>query len=284
VLLARTTSLNGKSNGHSDHESAEQHSPTHAHRHFPVLTYWLKDLTQRSNTDHRIVAAPNGQAIARRKLEGRNDLRLEPPLGSPMLSTARRPNHSAFPPHPVPRSRAEETWLDWTLSFALLDNSNVGIQAAALGLTPRQAAATITLEHGRLEAGEVVRGPNGKYVEWEFRERGNGGAGARTTQALAAMIILRLRDLEAPVRILGLEGLVEFAPSRPLWSEDRPVVQVSITNLPEREMNGIQPSHLSRVFDLVPRQPGPIPAIRFPEAAELIDTPGSTLCPPVTNR
>ena len=297
VFLVKTESDNGNGKP-SDHDleartSKPEHGMRHhrqehgalGHPHFPLLTYYTKDLTARSDRRRgEVITGPDGQLIGKRSLTGRR-IEVIPPAGyQPGVKLIRRPvDANGFAPHRVPRSPAEERWLNWTLSFRHIDRT-IRPQGFLLGnLSDDAAACIVKLHHGTLEARNVVRNFNGEYAIWDFRDTETGEFAREDSQALATTIVLRLSGLEAPVRLQGTLGFVELAPSRIADSLETQVVRATISNMPSRELKVLRPQHLEQIFKLLPPESSVDPARRrFPHAADLTDTPGSGLCPPVT--
>ncbi len=146
----------------------------------------------------------------------------------------------------------------------------------------RQSASI--LEHGTLEGSRVARGLSGRYLIWDFKDSA-GRFDKNQSKALAGMSVLRMKNLEVPVRINFPDGLVELGPARADSRErrDQNVVRASITNLPDREINESErPLHLRMYFDLLATRSG-TDSFRLPEVHDHLDTPNSVLCPPGTH-
>lgn len=257
----------------------------HQHPHLPLLTYWVRDLTPRSDRKHQIIPGPDGQPIGQRGLD---DKRLEiVPSGDfkgGLQATWRPPDPFDQPRHRIPRSPSEEAWLDWILSLSMMDHTVRPEVSRFAGLQEEEATTFVKMTAGTLEASHVVRGLNGMYTIWDLREGGTRDFDPSQSQALAGMIVLRLQGLEAPVQIKGFGGLVEFAPPGPLQDRrERVVIHASITNLPNQELPMAEmdrPMHLGQYLQLARFRNG---ALRLPEASDLLDTPSSGLCPPITH-
>ena len=295
VFLVKTESDNGngklnandplEAGGAKHKHGAPRLQQEHAdHQHFPLLTYYTKDLTSRSDRQRAdVIAGPDGQLIAKRSLTGRR-IEIVPPAGyQPGVKLTRRPvDINGFAPHQVPQSPAEERWLNWTLSFRHIDRTILPPRFLLGNLSEDAATTIVKIHHGTLEARNVVRDFNGEYTIWDFRDVKTGKFDRQESQALATTIVLRLSGLEAPVRLQGTKGFVELAPPRIIDSVVPQVVRATISNMPSRELKVLRPQHLEQVFKLLPvGSPDLIPR-RFPHAGDLIDTPGSGLCPPVT--
>lgn len=282
VLLIKTP-RNGQNggNGGNGHLHAGNGHPAD-HKHIPMLTYALRDLTVRSGKVHTIAPGPDSEPIGRRNLEGETDLQLVAP-GRGRLSPVWRP--AALSKVTVPRTPADEAWLDWALRLKRLlpDVANPNGSSFA-GLDGNVVSARIRLAQGTLMCTRVARGLNGRYLLWRFEDSA-GAFDPCESQALAGSIVLRLEGLEAPVQIRGFDQPVEFAPPGPAdGSRERKLVQVSITSFPEKEVR--ETDRLAHVTEqylaLVPNAVFPGSA-RFPTSTDQLDTPSSTLCPPGTH-
>jgi hypothetical protein len=274
--------------GDHDHAGCQNGGTDHHPRHFPLLTYRLQDLTSRSNREHRLFPGPDGQLVAWRRLKGKK-LRLHAPQangGTHPLTAVWRSTEPFVQNLPrIPRSAAEEEFLDWGLTLSMLDCGLVPDTHNRFGgLQDDQAVATITLTAGRLGCAQVVRGFNGEYTIFDLKES-TGQFDAAMSQAIAETIVLRLEGLEAPVKISGFGGpvdFVEFAPTGPQGPPGQKTsIQASITNLPDREIV-MSPKHVSAYLDLVSR-PSTV-GLKVPKVSGFLDTPGSALCPPTLNR
>jgi hypothetical protein len=257
--------------------------------HFPLLTYRLQDLTPRSNREHRLFPGPDGQALARRPLDGRRKFKLQAPQvdnrSIPLTALWRTPEPFVQHLPRIPRSPAEEVYLDWGLPLSLLESSlRLDDQNRFGGLENNRAIATITLTAGRLGCAQVVRGFNGEYTIFDLRNE-TGQFDAAISQAIAETVVLRLEGLEAPVRISGFDkapvDFVEFAPAGSQASPGpRTLIQASITNLPDSEAV-MSPRHVSSYLALASRPRSG--DLRVPAVSGLVDTPGSALCPPTVH-
>lgn len=287
VLLVKTAPPEGRGdpsggNGHH-HDNGNGNGHADGHRHFPLLTYSAGDLTARSSQNHKLVPASNGQLSGQRDLEGKGGIELAALGVNPGIDAVWHPD-AIFPN--APGSRAEERYLNWIPALRRVD-PDVPAPLAEVpfaGLLKPQVTAWIKITQGRLEAREVARGTSGQYLIWNFGTE-SGEFDSSVSQALAGKIILRIENLERPVQIRGLDepgSFVELAapPNQPDWT-GHPLVQASITNLPDQE---VFPSpkrlvHFAQYFDLVPGGLSPA-VIRLPESASSLDTTVGTFCPP----
>ena len=273
VLLIKGKPQNGQ--GH------DQHAGTHV----PLLTYRLKDLTPLSSREgQKILPGPDGEGIGQRTLNGGGirEIEIVPPNGTHGLNATWRPGDT--PPMRRPRTEADEAWLNWipNLHAVAPGFPEPDENARFSGLNREAIAARIRITAGTLEAAEVARGLNGKYVVWDFRQAGTQAFNPLQSQALADRIVLRFTNLAGPVRILGLDDEVAFAPpglDREGWAR----VQASITNMPDQEDHPSQRlTHFGNYYGLIPRVSDNPPPQFLPQPAGLLDTT-STLCPPGTN-
>jgi hypothetical protein len=315
VLLAKTgnghgpgtgnghTARTGNGGGAGPHAGAEEsphrhgadgegNPPQAGHRHggvahVPVLTYTFSDLTVRSQKPCDMLLDPDGELIARRRLEseeGMLELEVVPPGGfAGALTTVWRP--ASEPRRQVPRTEEDEAWLDWALRLNRIlpdlpaGNGNGNSLAA---FDQRAVSARIRLTRGSLRSLRVARGLNRDYLLWHFADE-KGVFDRRESQAIAEAIVLRLEGLTAPVQIRGLGELLELAP--PVGSK-RTLVKASITNFPSTPVNeGDRLEHLTKGYlDLVAAQMAqPNTHLRFVTNADHLDTQGNPLCPPGTH-
>jgi len=245
-------------------------------KHLPLLTYPVRNLTVRSSRNHILVSGPDGLSIGTRSLKGSTTVRLADGTAS-RAGTWRPPDLDSAELR-EPRGRADEAWLNWLFNIRLMMDS------IALPSLNSVKGIRIDLTHGTLEASHVARGLDGKYLLWRFEDR-NGQFDPHQSQALAGMSVLRMNDLETPVRIeMPNNELVELAPARADAKEGhgRIVVRASITNLPEHEIREAdRPMHLRMYFDLLARRHGET-RFKLPVVADHLDTPSTGLCPPGT--
>lgn len=283
VLLIKGMPQNGQDNG----QHADKHTDNdHTRAHVPLLTYRLRDLTPLSSRNgQEILPGPDGEGIGRRRLDGGDgvrDIEIVAPNGTHGLTATWRPEDV---PATVlrPRTEADEAWLDWVPNlhqvapgFPAPDQN-----ARFSGLNRNAIAARIRITAGTLEAAEVARGFNGKYMVWDFRQAGTRVFNPARSQALADRIVLRLTNLDSPVRIVGLDEELAFAPPG-LDSRGWARVQASITNMPGQEDSSSQSlAHFGNYYGLIPRTGSPLPQF-IPHPSGLLDTT-STLCPPGTH-
>ncbi len=248
--------------------------------HLPLLTYALRDLTNRSpKRGQTIFPGPAGEPIARRELGGLMNLKVVPP-GAPALRAVWRP--AERPLEQVPRGPEEEPWLDWSLGIRKLlpELAATPTSGAPAGLQRARITAQVQLTGGTLQSSRVVRGLNGGYLLWHFVGP-DGDFDPRESQAIADIIVLRLEGLTKPVRIDGFnEGPVEFAPPAGTTQD---LVRVSITNLPPEEIDdeGEQLVHVADHYSQLVSERFR-ERLRRPTNSDHLDTPSSTACPPTT--
>jgi hypothetical protein len=283
VLLVKTLAPDmpgmrgGNGKGH-DHGNGHDDG----HRHFPRLTYFASDLTDRSSKDQILVPAANGQQFGQRDLEGKDGLELEALGVKPGIEAVWHPDPDH---HNAPTQESEERYLDW---IPTLRNVDPAVPAPAgelpfLGLLKAEVTAWLKVTQGRLEASQVARGISGQYLLWNFKTTA-GQFDPKKSQALAGRVVLRLGNLDQPVQIRGLGGdgkPVEFAPVPSPGRTGRPLVQVSITNLPDKEVfpSPTRLVHFGQFFGLVKNPPAD-DKIHLPETASQLDTTVGSFCPP----
>jgi hypothetical protein len=260
------------SGGHT-HGPSPQDTGSKLHTpHIPLLTYSVRNLTVRSLRPPKLIPGPDSLPIGVHELTGPATVGLAQGRGS--LEGTWRPEELETLPAEPP-TEADEAWLDWLLNIRVV----TGVRSL-LGL--EHIPVRIDLQHGTLEASHVVRGQTGKYLIWDFKDD-NGFSDSKESRALASLSVLRMKNLETPVRIHLPEGFVELAPARADSREgrDQNVVRASITNLPNHEINESErPEHLKMYFSLLAMQPR---AFRLPQVQDILDTPNSLLCPPGTH-
>jgi len=275
---------NGSSGGNG-HDDGDGHDDSHedGHRHFPRLTYFASDLTDRSSKDHILVPAANGQQFGQRDLEGKGGLELVALEVAPGIEAVWHPDPN---PSNAPTQVSEERYLNW---IPALRNVDPAVPAPDgdppfAGLVGAEVTAYLKITQGRLEASQVARGISGQVLLWDFKTEA-GQFDHNKAQALAGRVVLRLENLVKPVQLRGLDGngrFVEFAAVTPSPNRTgRPLVQVSITNLPDKEVfpSPTRLTHFGKFFALVKGfQVGN--QTHLPEAANQLDTTVGSFCPP----
>jgi len=264
VALIKTS---GPQHGH--HHGAGGSPP-----HRPLLSYMTETLADASAHKDQVFPAPNGHLVAVRDLT-RQKIRIVPPTGGPTkLKAIWRPSSAGTPPQvPDQFDEAEEMYLDWLPSFQKLAPN----APSSFHLPRKHVAGTVRFSAGKLFAAEVARKINGKYVLWDFKQKGK--FDPRASQAIADLIILRMENLKRPVKIEGHSvGDLFLSPSlRPGRGQQPGLVQASVTNLPTVDSALSDTLHHFSFLDRILPSPFQVPEARN----GLLDCSSSTICPGV---
>jgi hypothetical protein len=245
------------------------------HKHLPFLSYMPKDLASGSTSQlhHRLVPSPAGHDIALLALAGA--IEVDDPTAIGFSASWAKSGQEPAP--------GEETSLSWLPPLYEINKTEVpkpDLNKPNHGLSAE--VATITLKGGTLEAGDLTRAVDGKYVLAEFVYEDGTGSDSDDTQVLAGSLRLKITGLTSPVKITG--------PGWEAWLRPAPLpgnsggtgrVEVSITNLPEVPDPGFSHRlvHFDHFYDMFSWNP-PRPEFRLPKLLGDAVTGSSAVCPP----